>query len=417
MRDKMPEDKKSSQNRKNSKSVNSPASKKPKRNSNNKKKYLKKNLNKFTDQNWIVPEKRKNQYLKNNYINTHFKLPDNGAVSQKLLGIISKKPKKNKILIVSNNDLILDNVKLELSTLNNYKIYHSSNYNSQLENLVKNIEDFEKVNGHLHNNYSVKRFTNVKSLSQIKDLEILSEKLKYIDDDTAESLNEFLKNYWEFYKILKFSGIDLNLAGKDVISEIKKITNNLNSTKIHINRLNKTLDLLDFNIDNLNEFDIDIISNDPILINEDNLNEFSSALDKYHQLNTSNILPSTYFKEFSKNNVISEILTNFKRYLSVQNDYQLINREILNLKNKFKSYGLFVDNLNQYYEIKDKLQDFDGLEFVENDDYSVLNEKIKGFLRFNCSFKDYLEKCKHDVIINSDYPYLKINNALNSMLH
>lgn len=387
---------------------------KPKKVSNNKRDYLKKLLVKFMSQGWNMSKKKKTQYLDNNYYNAPYRLRNNVAICDKISDLINSKSNQNKILVVSNNDLILDELFLEFSIKNNYRIFKSSKAAGQLETLVNNVEEFEKINTDLFNKYAIKLFTQTDDIGHIEDLKILSENLYPVDNKTANLLNDFLKAYWEFYEISNYSNIDLALAERDVVSEVKKVSTELLSTKNYINRLNKILNLLDFNIDNLDKFDLEILQNDPILLDKEDADRFLNILDEYHKLNTLDDTPLNYIKKLPSNNFILGIISNFKNYVNSQEGYEQINLEISSLKNDLESYGLLVDNLNQYHDIKDKLSDYENISFVDDEDYLILNEKIIEFLKSNVSFNEYFERCKQNIVFNStsNSIYSNVNDAI-----
>ena len=346
-------------------------------------------------------------------------MPNNSAISEKISNLINSKHDKSKILVVSNNDLILDEIQLEFRVKSDYNIFKSSKSTIQLENLVNNVEKFEKINSILFNKYAIKLFNDVNSIKCIPNLKVLSENLYYIDEKNANLLNDFLKVYWEFYEVSNFSNIDLTLAEKDISSEVNNITKKLISIKNYISRLDKVLNLLDFNLDNLNEFDGEIIKNNPDLINSNDATHFLEILEKYQKLNLSNRSSLNYFTEFPENNFIRGIITNFKGYISCQDEYNALNQEILKLRDQFKSYGLYFNNLNEYYEDKDQLIKFSNASYLGDGNYLILNAKIKEFLKFNCSLNDYLERCKMNIKFSSDLNliYLKVNSGLNNIIN
>lgn len=391
---------------------------KPKDVSNKKKEHLKKILTKFLSQNWTISQKKKDQYLNNNYYNAPYRLDSYTDISQKISSLISGKSNKSKFLVVSNNDLILDEILLEFSIKDNYRIFKSYKSANQLENLVNNVEEFEKVNQILFNNYAIKIFDDVESIENIQDLKILSENLFYIDNNSAKLLNDFLKSYWKLYEISNFSSIDLSLAERDVASEVSDVSNELNSVKNYTNRLNKILESLDFKIDNLNDFDIEVIKDNPALINKDDEYNFIDVLKRYHKINSYGDSLQGFINEFASNNFILGIITNFKRYADGRKDYEEINQEILALKNQFISRGLFFSKLDEYYEIKDKLIRYENVSFIEDGDYLILNEKIEEFLKFNVSFEDYFERCKRNFLfkMDSSFLYSNVNDAIKGIL-
>lgn len=392
---------------------------KPKSVSNKKNNYLKKLLNSFSSKGWKIPKKKQTQYLSNNYDTAPYRLPHNSAISEKISNLINTKPDKSKILVVSNNDLILDEIQLEFRVKPKYNIFKSSKSTTQLETLLNNVEKFEKTNSVLFNKYAIKLFSDVKSIKNISNLKILSENLYYIDNKNAKLLNDFLKAYWEFYEISNFSNIDLTLAEKDISSEVNNISKKLNSIKNYIKRLDKTLNLLDLNLNNLNEFDAEILKNNPNLVNSNEINSFLEVLEKYHKLNPSNLSSLNYFTEFPENNFIRGIIANFKRYINSQDEYNTLNQEILNLRNEFQSYGLHFNNLNEYYAHKDQLIKFSNASYLGDANYLILSAKIKEFLKLECSLKDYFEKCKKKIKFNSDSNliYLNVNNGLKNILN
>ena len=377
---------------------------------------LKENINKFISLGWNISEKKEGQYLNNNYFNSPYRLNNISEIPRKIENLISNKSSKNNFLVVSNNDSILNEIELDLSSESDYIIFNSFN---SLKNLVSNVEDFERVNSDLFDKYAIKLFTDLNHFNKIPNLKILSYDVCYINNNDIEVLNDFLKDYWKFYEISKFSDIDLTFAERDINSEIRSLSIELTSINNYINRLNKILNLLDFDIDNLNEFDLEIINNNPELINKNDINDFLKSLDSYQKINKVQLSPSSeYFKEFPKNSFILGIITNFKRYVDSQRDYQEINENIINLKNYFESLGLYFNNLNEYYEVKDHLAMFKNAVYLENEDYFILNDKLKEFLKLNSSFNDYFKHCKENVVLNSnsDKIYLRVNNAINSIL-
>jgi hypothetical protein len=392
---------------------------KPKKVSNKKKDYLKKNLGQFVSQGWKISKKKVNLYLDNNYYNAPYRLLDNFSIAEKISKLISSKSNENKILVVSNSNLILNEVQLEFIIKNNYRIFKSSKSTNKLENLVNNVEEFEKINKILFNKYAIKIFSDIESINNIQDLKILSQNLYYIDNKASKLLNDFLKSYWKYYELSNFSNIDLNLAEKDVISEVNALSNKLISIKSYVNRLNKILELLDFKIDNLNEFDYKILNNDPTLINKIDKENFLNVLEKYHKLNSSEYPVSTYIEQFPSNNFILGVITNYKRFIGGQQDYKNINQEMIDLKNQFEVQGMHINNLNEYYEIKDKLPHYENVYLIDNDDYVILNEKLKEFLKINLSFNDYFESCRKNVIynLNSNFIHDNVNDALNRILN
>ena len=129
-------------------------------------------------------------------------------------------------------------------------------------------------------------------------------------------------------------------------------------------------------------------------------------------------MSSTYFNECNSNGLILGIIANFKRYVTKTDDYNEINSLIIDIKNQFKDIGLNIKNLNEYDKIKSDLFNFKNVIYIDNNDFIILNNKIKEFLKLNCSFNQYLERCKSNFIFNFDSNsiYFKVNNSINNIL-
>ena len=391
---------------------------KPKFVSNEKNKYLKNILANFISQGWNISQKKKEQYLENNYFNAPYRLRDEADLIEKICDLILGKSNKSKFLVVCDEDLILDEIKLEFSIRDNFRIFKSSKSANQLENLVNNVEEFEEINENLFSKYAIKIFSDVESIDGIQYLDIINKNLYYIENKDAKLLNEFLKSYWKYYELSNFSNVDLTLAERDVSGEISEISNRLKTVKNYLNRLIKIFDLLDIDIDKFEDFDIELIKNNPSLIDENEANNFLHILEKYNKINTSEIASNKYFETFFDNEFIVGILANFKRYTNFKKDYEEVNKNIADLKHQFDSNDMNFSNLKEYVEIKDKLSAFKNVDYVEDDNYLILNRKLEEFLNFNLSFDEYLHKCKSNLAFNSNSNsiYLNANRDINKII-
>ena len=377
---------------------------------------LEKNLSKFTQKGWSVPSNKKSQYVNNNYFNAPYRLRNEHEVINKIVKLLSSKSENTKHLIVSNNNSILNKIYSNTNLKNKYKIYSTIQSPKHSQTVISDIDEFKKINEYLFDKYAVKIFSDTESLDKIPDLKILSQNLYQIDDKAAKLLNDFLKSYWRYYELSNFSNIDTSLAERDAIREVKNLVNEFTSIKSYVKRLKKILELLDFNIDNLDKFNIEILKNDPTLLNED-VDDFLYILDKYQRLNQSNISASTYFDEFTSNDYILGIIANYNRYVANRKDYEEINKNITELKNQVKSHGFNVDTLNEYYTIKNNLSGYGNVIYIDDENFHILNEKIKDFLKSNMSFKEFFEKSKENILFNLNSTAInkKVNNGLTNI--
>lgn len=380
------------------------------------KQRLKENFIKFIKKQWKIPEKKKNQYLNNNYYNAPYTLPNTNAILQKTVNLINSKHDKSKILIVSNDKSMLNRINQNRAIKNKYRIYNSFKSKKHSEEILDTLDEFEKINAHLFEEYAVKIFQDTQSINQIPDLRILDQNLYYIDDNASKLLNEFIKCYWEFFELSNMSNIDLTMAERDVNSEISKVSSELTSIKNYIRRLEKIMVALDFDLDDLDKFDFELLKANPVLIEGDG-DDFLKLLEKYQKLNSQGIVSSTYFNGFLSNNYILGVIANYKRYVESKNDYGKVNTKIMNLKKHFETAGLNITKLNDYYEIKQKLAGFENAEYVDNSDYIVLNDKIAEFLNSGMSFHEYFAKCRESILFNMDSVAInrKAKNSLNNI--
>ena len=383
---------------------------------NKNRKSLKKALDKFLSEGWKIPQKKRNNIIIDNFDNDSYQLSDDDEIAEGIHKLIHDKLNKNKSIVVCNNEVILNDLLLECDIHNKNNYVKSVGPLNKLENIVRNIEKFEKINNQLSSKYSVKIFPNIESANKLPDLKILIENASYIDHEDSKSLNEFIKLYWEYYEFFNYSNIDFNLAKIDVVSEVSNLTNELNLLKNYSNRLKKIFN--DVDIDYLNDFDIAILKKDPSLINTENKMNFLSLLEKYQRNNPNNINVVSYFNTFSSNSFILEIISNFKKFKDDQLNYKKANMDIGDLKTQFNSAGLNITNLNDYSKVKDKISKYEDISYVDNEDYIMLDDKLHEFLTKNCSFNEFLEKCKQDIISNldSNLLYSEVNNAIKNIL-
>ena len=387
----------------------------PSRSVSRKNHHLEKILDKkFKSKGWVIPRDVELKILNDNYYNSPYRFYSN--ISKKIGQYITSK-KNKKILVVSNNESLLYEIFLDFCHKKNYSIFMP--FKSNLKNLINNLEKFERINNNLFNDYSVKLPNDFKSLHYVADLKLLSQNLFYMDETDEKNINEFLKIYREFYGLSKLTNIDMISSEKNMIIEIDRQSKKLSNIKNYVMTLEKILGMLDVKIEDLNESNMDILKNSPsLLYPQTDVNGFLSVLEEYDKANFSGILSSTYFNEFNSNGLILGIIANFKRYVTKTDDYNEINSLIIDIKNQFKDIGLNIKNLNEYDKIKSDLFNFKNVIYIDNNDFIILNNKIKEFLKLNCSFNQYLERCKSNFIFNFDSNsiYFKVNNSINNIL-
>lgn len=299
-----------------------------------------------------------------------------------------------RILFVSNNDEVIKEVQEGLVEFECDKtVARLSDDFIDIDSLSESIHEFKSINNSLFKNYSITSFDNIDSAKNIPDLKYLVEEVHYIDEDDAERLNDFIKIYWKYWLASQEHDIDLKLESKNLDEEISCLKNNLSGLKKSIkwfaDKVNWLTGIYDSfgisygNIENQLDLieDIQILNENPHLIDKNEELEFINDIKKYNVINNDKvIIHDEIYNLLENEHYVSRVINNFKNYINLKLTYEKINNEIINLKNHLKACGINCDNLHQYYDIKNRFVPVSNMIYFDKEEYYALNNNLDQYL-------------------------------------
>lgn len=320
---------------------------------------------------FIISEEKYDLFLNNRYFNSPSFCDNLEMFYEKSIFHIKSKFKKGNVLFLSLHNERLKKITELLNDegysqyINNNVLFKKSSSLKLLNMLLINLNQIHELNRYFIKHFFIKLPDNIDSCKYFLSL-IKYNNVKYLSDDDLKEVNEFIKIYWKYWKLISSSNIDLKSS--KLFEDYK---NQLDQFKECYNKF--------FNKSKLNVPVMDLISK---------LNwhiAFTNMINKMKIIkNISNIFDSDDF--IYKINELEELLNNLEK-----------TNESLNKQ--------FQINLNQSYDAL--------YENIENNIEVVKNNNEKGIILMNLNdamILFYNSDFIFDYIIFDDE--LSINNEL-----
>ena len=381
---------------------------------NNKKKFI---LSSFKSWGWNISNEKSSMYLSSKFYFSYYSdKPDN--IIKYYGNLIKSKSYDNRILYVSNNLSRINSIKkflidsgqkefiLDISDLNG-----NSNTSINFDALNENIENFKKINILLNNVYSVRLFNDSSYFNYIFYLDVLKNDCKYIDENDAKQLNEFIKIYYRYTNYLDSINFEYMDDDPLIIEHINKYSKKLFGLKKSIIWFSNQIDRLDscyrllevnssFNVSEKVNFidDLLIMKYNPNFINYEQSQELIDLLIEYQKINILNISSINRIGNLREKCILFTNIIQIYYNFSI---YDVLFKEVNSEINLFNQDLDLLDNLDLNIEISNFNQDVNNYKF----------EEIKELLKIN--YDDISESIENTQEIIDDL-FNIINNIFSS---
>lgn len=264
-------------------------------------------LNSLKSEGWKISHDKESNYLSSKFY-YHYSSKNEDNIIKYCGDKIISKYKNNKILYVSDSSKRLDSINFYLFKNSNKKlIFDGINKNIDdltfffnLNKLGNNIINFKEINKFLNEEFSVIFFNDFENLKYLSYLSVLKNDCKYIDDNTALQLNDFVKLYWDYQNYMDSLNLKINVNHNLIFDYIGKYSKELLNIKKSIiwfsnsiNTLNSCYDFLEINCSDIHKQlnildELSILEFNPSKINCDEATSFIDLLTKYQKIQDIN---------------------------------------------------------------------------------------------------------------------------------